>query len=90
MIFSLLLEAELNKKDTKDSEDRAPNILITISTKLLGLLHNNIDPLKLPKIIKDTLKKLKSFILRDKKDCENQNDSENSAGSEMSSGKASD
>ena len=88
LIFNLLLEVELNKENTEDSEDRTPDILITIATKLLGLLHNNIDSLKLPKTIKDVLKKIKSFILRGKKDGENQNDNENSAGSETSSGKA--
>ena len=86
LIFNLLLEAELNKDslDT-DSEDRIPDILITVATKLLGLLHNHIDSLKLPKIIKDALRKLKSFIVKDKKDGENKDDSKNSAGQETSS-----
>ena len=59
LIFNFLLEVELNKENTEDSEDRTPDILITIATKLLGLLHNNIDSLKLPKTIKDVLKKNK-------------------------------
>ena len=86
LIFNLLLEAELNKDslDT-DSEDRIPDILITVATKLLGLLHNHKDSLKLPKIIKDALRKLKSFIVKDKKDGENKDDSKNSAGQETSS-----
>ena len=86
LIFNLLLEAELNKENVEDSEDRMPDILITIATKLLELLHNNIDSLKLPKIIKDALRKSKSFIVKDKKDFKNKNDSENSAGPETSSG----
>ena len=87
LIFNLLLEAELNKEKVEDSEDVIPDILITIATKLLELLQNNIDSLKLPKIIKGALRKLKSFIVKDKKDDENKNDSENSAGSETSSRK---
>ena len=85
LIFNLLLEAELNKEKVEDSEDGIPDILITIATKLLELLQNNIDSLKLPKIIKGALRKLKSFIVKDKKDDENKNDCENSARSEKSS-----
>ena len=55
-----------------------PRILITIATKLLELLHDSLDSLKLPKIIKVALKILKSFVLRGKKDGEKQNDSKNS------------
>ena len=62
------MEAELNKENTKESKGRIPDILIAIAAKLIELLHNNIDSLKLPKIIKDVLRKLKSFIVKDKKD----------------------
>ena len=86
-IFNLLLEAESNKENTKDSEYGIHDILIIVATKLLELLHNNIDSLKLPKVIKDVLRKLKSFIVKDKKYGENKIDSENSAGPETSSGK---
>ena len=55
---------------------------------ILELIHNNIDSLKLPKIIKDALRKLKSFIVKDKKDGENKIDGENSAGPETSSGES--
>ena len=84
LIFNLLLEAELNKENVEDSKDGIPNILITIATKLPQLLHNNIDSLKLPKIIKNALRKLKYLIVKDKKG-ENKNDSENSAGPKTSS-----
>ena len=50
------MQAELNKGNTEDSEDRIPDILITTATKLLELLHNNIGSLKLQKIIKDALR----------------------------------
>ena len=85
LIFNLLVEAELNEENAEDREDGIPNILTTIATRLLELLSNNIDSLKLPKIIKDALRKLKSFIVKDTKDDENKNDSENSAGPETSS-----
>ena len=80
LIFNLLLEAELNKENTEDSEDGIPDIIITIATKLLELLHNNIDSLKLPKIIKDALRKLKSFTVK--------YDSENRAGPETQAARA--
>ena len=56
-----------------------PRFLITVATKLLEPLHGNLDLLKLPKIIKVAIKRLKSFVLRGKKDGENQNDSKNGA-----------
>ena len=52
-------------------------VKITTVAKLLQLLRNNIDSLKLPDIIKGALKILKSFISKDKKDVANENDSEN-------------
>ena len=90
LIFNLLIEAESDKiSNGEDAEDKIPDILITIAAKLLQLLQNNIDSLKLPDIIKCALKKLKSFIIKDKKDGTNKNDSENSSRSEMSSSKGS-
>ena len=44
-----------------------PDILITTAAKLLQLLHNNIDSLKLADIIKSALENLKSYIVKDKK-----------------------
>ena len=86
LIFNLLIEAESDKiSNGEDAEDGIPDILITIAAKLLQLLHNNIDSLKLPDIIKSALKKLKSFIVKDKKDGKNENDSENSSRPETSS-----
>ena len=40
---------------------------MTITAKFFQLLRNNIDSLKLPDFIKSALKKLKSFIVKDKK-----------------------
>ena len=58
LIFNLLIGAELDKiSNGEDAEDKITDILIKIAAKLLQLLHNNIDPLKLPDIIKSALKK---------------------------------
>ena len=57
---------------------------MTIAAKLLQFLHNNIDSLKLPDIIKSALKKLKSFIAKNKKDGMKENDGENSSRPETS------
>ena len=84
------MEAESDKvSNGKDAEDGIPEILITIAAKLLQLLHNNIDSLKLPDIIKSALKKLKSFIVKDKKDGTNENDGKNSSRQETSSSEGS-
>ena len=86
----MLIEAESDKiSNGKDAENGIPDILITIAAKLLQLLHNNIDSLKLPDIIKSALKKLKSFIVKDKNDGMNENDSENSSRPVTSSSEAS-
>ena len=76
LVFNLLIEAE---SDSEDAEVGIPDILITTAAKLLQPLHNNIDSLKLSGIIKSILKKLKSFIIKDKKDGTSENDSENSS-----------
>ena len=95
LIFNLLIEAKSDKSSNapEDSEDGIPEILITIAAKLLQLLPNNIDSLKLSDIIKKAFKKIKSFIAKNKKDGANENDSENSirpetSGSESSSSEA--
>ena len=85
LIFNILIEAESDKiSNSKNAEDRITYI-IAIAVKLLQLLHNNIVSLKLPDIIKNALKKLKSFIVKDKKDGTNENDDENSSRPETSS-----
>ena len=89
LIFNSLIEAESDKiTNSKNAEYGIPYI-ITIAAKLLQLLHNNIDSLKLPDIIKSALKKLKSFIVKDKKDGTNENDGKNSSRQEMSSSEGS-
>ena len=75
--FSIKAESDKSSKAPEDSEDGIPNIIRTIAARLLRLLHNNIESLKLPDIIKGVLRKIKSFIIKDK-DGTNKNDSENS------------
>ena len=91
LIFNLLIEAEPDKSSNarEDSENGIPDILITIAGKIFQLLHNNIDSLKLPDIIKEALKKLKSFIAKDKKNGANKNDSEYSIRPETPGSKSS-
>ena len=90
LIFNLLIEAESDKTSNgEDTEDGILDILTTTAAKLLQLLHNNIDSLKLADIIKSALKILKSLILKDKKDGTKENDSENSSIPETSSSECS-
>ena len=90
LLFNLLIEAESDKiSNGEDAEDRTPDTLITMAARILQLLHNNIDSLKRPDIIKSALKKLKSFIVKDKKDGTNEIDSKNSIKPEMSSSEGS-
>ena len=57
LTFNLLIEAEPDKtSNSEDTEDGMPDILIRTAAKLLQLLHNNIDSLKLADIIKSALK----------------------------------
>ena len=73
LIFNLLIEAETNNDSfNQDTEYGIPDI----PAKLLQLLHNNIDSLKLPDIIKKDLKKSKAFIKKNK-NVTNENDSKN-------------
>ena len=64
-IFNLLVEAESDKSSGgENSEDGIPEILITTAAKLLQFLHNNIDSLKLPDIIKGALKDFKIIFCK--------------------------
>ena len=62
LIFNLLIEAGSDK--TSNGEGGIPDILITISAKLLQLLHNNIYLVKFPNIIKSALKSYSRFCKR--------------------------
>ena len=60
----MLLEASLSKDkiDSTDSKDGTQDIILTVGKSLLKLLKGNIESLKLPSVIKNSLKKLKSFL----------------------------
>ena len=65
----------------RDSEDGIQENILTVGKSLLKLLKGNIESLQLPAILKNTLKRLKSFLfLIDNKieqDGSNKNDSKN-------------
>ena len=87
LIFNLLTEAESDKiSNGKDAEDGIPDVLITIAAKLRQQQYRLI---KTSRYYKKCIKKLKSFIVKDKKDGMNENDSENSSRPEMSSSQGS-
>ena len=82
LIFNLLTEAESDKiSNGKDAEDGIPDVLITIAAKLRQQQYRLI---KTSRYYKKCIKKLKSFIVKDK-----ENDSENSSRPEMSSSQGS-
>ena len=68
MIFNLLLK-ENEKKDSRevtDAKDGISDILMSITTKLLELLQQNVDFLNISNILKKALKKLKEVIFKQK------------------------
>ena len=68
LIFNLLRKAN-EKKDSgevTDAEGRIPDILMLVTTKLLGFLQRKIDSLNIPNILKKALKKLKELIFKQK------------------------
>ena len=64
LIFSSLLETSLRKDETEatDAKDGIQDINLTVGKSLLKLLKGNTELLKLPAPIKNSLKKLKSFL----------------------------
>ena len=56
-------DEEIEKEDVgKDSEDGTIDIIITATSKLNELLKGDIDSLRLPKLLKRSLKILRSFL----------------------------
>ena len=83
LIFNEILETSLNDAtDLTDSVDGIQDNILTVGKSLLKLLKGNIESLQLPAILKNALKRLKSFhFLIDNKieqDGSNKNDSKNS------------
>ena len=86
LIFSLLLDTSLNKDeiDSTDAEDGIRDIIVMVGKTLL------IESLKLPAVIKNALKKLKSFsfLTEVNSNGSNKNGSENGLGSETKASEA--
>ena len=66
-IFHILLKTSLNSNKlseiiTIDTKDGVQGTILSIVTKLLNLLKGTIESLKLPKVIKNGLRKLKSIL----------------------------
>ena len=56
-------DEEIEKEDVgQDSEDGTLDIIITATSKLNELLKGDIDSLRLPKLLKRSLKILRSFL----------------------------
>ena len=85
LIFHILLESntDLTKKEETDNTDGVPEIIITITNKLIKPLQDNIDSLNIADILEKTLKKIKSLIIKQEKGGKNKNNSKNSIRSEM-------
>ena len=64
LIFHTLLETvDFNPNfELEETDGIATDIILTIVKEIIGLLRNNADTLKLPNILKDTLKVLKTFF----------------------------
>ena len=84
LISNLLLETSLNEGrllevKARDSEDGPiEDTIILVITELISILKYNVEPLKLPKIIKFGLNKLKTYLFFN--DGKNKNYSENGVG----------
>ena len=59
LISHLLLEAntDLTKEEETDNTDRVPEIIVTITNRLIKLLQDNIDLLNIADVLKKHSKK---------------------------------
>ena len=63
LVFNEILETSLNDAtDLTDSGDGIQDNILTIDKSLLKLLKGNMESLQLPAVLKNTLKRLKSFL----------------------------
>ena len=59
----MLVETSLsNETEPTDAEDGVQDIILAVGSGLLKLLKGNIESLKLPTVLKNALKRLKSFL----------------------------
>ena len=83
LIFNEILETSLNDAtDFTDSEDRIQDNILTVGKGLFELVEGNIESLQLLAILKNALKRLKSFLFlinnKIQQDGSNKNDGKNS------------
>ena len=85
LISHLLLEAntDLTKEEETDNTDRVPEIIVTITNRLIKLLQeDNIESLNIADVLKKILKKIKLLIIKQEKDGKDKDDSKDSSRSE--------
>ena len=58
----MLLETLSDGTEPTDAEDGVQDITLAVGSGLVKLLKGNIESLKLPTVLKNTLKRLKSFL----------------------------
>ena len=82
--MSTLLEILNDATKSTDAEDWIQDIILTVGRGLLKLLKGNMDSLKLLAVLKNALKRLKSFLflIDNKVDGADKNDSKNSLSSD--------
>ena len=81
----MLLETSLsNETEPTDAEDGVQDIILAVGSGLFKLLKGNIESLKLPAVLKNAFKRLKSFLflIDNKVNGEDKNGGKNSLGSE--------
>ena len=71
LIFHTLVE-NINSEESLDNTDGVSDVILTIVLKITKLLKKNIDSLKIPEILKVSLKKIKElFNLKTEKNTNN-------------------
>ena len=71
LIFHTLVE-NINPEESLDNTDGVSDVILTIVLKITKLLKKNIDSLKIPEILKVSLKKIKElFNLKTEKNTNN-------------------
>ena len=71
LIFHTLVE-NINSEESLDNTDGVSDVILTIVLKITELLKKNIDSLKIPEILKVSLKKIKElFNLKTEKNINN-------------------
>ena len=61
LIFHTLVE-NINSEESLDNTDGVSDVILTIVLKITELLKKNIDSLKIPEILKVSLKKIKELF----------------------------